>query len=88
MLVSLGLTMAGEPLHEASSSASPTLDLVMPGARPRQDDDYLCSAFDVMELSQAANNATELHITGIRPIFKEFSGWYETVLFIEFDPEN
>jgi len=67
MLVSLGLTMAGEPLHEASSSSSPSLDLVMPGARPRQDDDYLCSAFDVMELSQAANNATELHITGFIP---------------------
>ena len=57
-----GLASSGEP-----SQTESVLRLEMPGARPRQDDDYLCSAFDVMALSGAADNSTEIHVTGFSP---------------------
>ena len=60
----VGVSRAGEPVR---SGDHPTLDLVMPGARPSRDDDYLCSAFDVTALSQAADNKTVLHVTGFMP---------------------
>ena len=58
----LGVSMAGEPAKKAAS-----LDLVMPGAAPSRDDDYLCSAFDVRALSGEADNSTVLHVTGFVP---------------------
>lgn len=65
LLMLVGLSMAGEPLKPASSS--PSLDLVMPGARPTMDDSYLCSSFDVTALSQATDTQSELHVTGFIP---------------------
>ena len=58
-----GLAMTGEPEPQSQSE----LKLVMPGAQPSRSDDYLCSAFDVMSLSGAADNKSELHVTGFRP---------------------
>ena len=60
--VLVGVSMAGEPVHKG-----PSLDLVMPGAQPSRNDDYLCSAFDVKALSQEADNSTVLHVTGFAP---------------------
>jgi len=60
----VGLSMAGEP---TMTSTSPSLDLVMPGAKPNMDDSYLCSSFDVTKLSQATDTKSELHVTGFVP---------------------
>ena len=65
VMLMVGISMAGEPIK--SSSTPPSLDLMMPGAKPSRNDDYLCSSFDVMELSQAADNTSELHVTGFIP---------------------
>ena len=64
LAVLCGLALSGEPYPEKSQSE---LRLVMPGAEPSREDDYLCSAFDVMALSGAADNKTELHVTGFNP---------------------
>ena len=63
--VLVGVSLAGEPVHSGAGGAS--LDLMMPGARPSRDDDYLCSAFDVRALTQEADNSTVLHVTGFTP---------------------
>ena len=63
--VLVGVSLAGEPIHSGARGAS--LDLVMPGAQPSRDDDYLCSAFDVKSLTQEADNSTVLHVTGFIP---------------------
>jgi len=59
----VGFSLAGEPI----TSTSPSLDLVMPGAKPSMDDSYLCSSFDVTTLSKATNTNSELHVTGFFP---------------------
>ena len=64
LAVLCGLALSGEPEPDTSLSE---LRLVMPGAEPSREDDYLCSAFDVMALSGAADNKTELHVTGFKP---------------------
>ena len=61
----VGVSLAGEPVHSGAGGAS--LDLMMPGAQPSRDDDYLCSAFDVRALTQEADNSTILHVTGFTP---------------------
>ena len=66
LLVVVGLCLAGEPTKQATTS--PTLDLVMPGARPSMDDDYLCSAFDVSELSGTGDKMSDVFVTGFVPI--------------------
>jgi len=65
LLVVVGLCLAGEPTNHATTS--PTLDLVMPGARPSMDDDYLCSSFDVSELSGAGDKMSDVFVTGFVP---------------------
>ena len=53
-----GLAKAGEP------SASPTMDLVMPGARPTVHDAYICASFDV---SNMTGGMEPVHVTGFVP---------------------
>ena len=65
LLLVVGLCLAGEPTKHATTS--PTLDLVMPGAKPSMDDDYLCSAFDVSLLSGADDKMSEVYVTGFVP---------------------
>jgi len=65
LLLVVGLCLAGEPTKQATTS--PTLDLVMPGAKPSMDDDYLCSAFDVSLLSGADDKMSEVYVTGFVP---------------------
>ena len=54
-----GLAKAGEP-----SPTSPTLDLVMPGARPTVNDAYICASFDV---SNMTGGMEPVHVTGFVP---------------------
>ena len=65
LVMVLGVSRAGEP--QTQEARGPSLDLVMPGARPSKEDDYLCSSFDVSALSQAADKNTVLHVTGFVP---------------------
>ena len=58
MLVA-GLAKAGEP-----SSSFPTIDLVMPGARPTVNDAYICASFDV---SNMTGGMEPVHVTGFVP---------------------
>merc|ERR1719427_1286763 len=62
LTVLVGLSMAGEP-----KITTPSLDLLMPGAKPNLNDSYLCSSFDVTKLSQATDTMSELYVTGFVP---------------------
>ena len=53
-----GLARAGEP------SSSPTLDLVMHGARPAMNDAYICASFDMSNMTRGME---PVHITGFVP---------------------
>lgn len=56
LVMVVGVAMAGEP--------TPSMDLVMPGAHPTKNDDYLCSSFDV---SNMTGGMEPVHVTGFVP---------------------
>jgi len=69
LLLLVGLVGAGEPSLNGQSSpglnsVGDTIDLVMPGARPKVDDSYICSGFDV-PLMTGTNDS--VYVTGFMP---------------------